>query len=178
MTTLLVTISLLLHGVTFLWIMTLLQKQQPNQATDIEKTKNEIEDLLISYTAEMKEENELLLKQIEQSKTRNKLSNQQAPLENDLVGGLEDKSKRQERSHTKNKPRVKLEHEVKVERKTDGGPLDYQPPFIEQEEEFVYEQSETAKVIALSKQGLSINEIAKKLSLGKGEVELMLKFYR
>jgi hypothetical protein len=42
----------------------------------------------------------------------------------------------------------------------------------------IYQQSDTAKVIALSNQGLDKGQIVKKLGLGKGEVELMLKFYR
>ncbi len=42
----------------------------------------------------------------------------------------------------------------------------------------IYQQSDTAKVIALSKKGLDKGQIVKKLGLGKGEVELMLKFYR
>ncbi|MFC0472029.1 DUF6115 domain-containing protein [Halalkalibacter kiskunsagensis] len=45
-------------------------------------------------------------------------------------------------------------------------------------EEDIYEQSDTAKVLSLSKKGLNAEEIAKRLHLGKGEVELMLKFYR
>ncbi|WP_412734111.1 DUF6115 domain-containing protein, partial [Halalkalibacterium halodurans] len=34
-----------------------------------------------------------------------------------------------------------------------------------------------SRVISLAKQGLSVEEIAKKLNMGKGEVELLLKFY-
>lgn len=173
MITLLVTISLLLHGVTFLWIMTLLQKQHPAQNVDIEKIKNEIEDLLISYTAEMKEGNELLLKQVQEN----------SPQKNSTAVQIQDneekpisKTKKLEEIDHVNKRKIERKPKLKKERDVDYE--EYKPPHIEIEEESSYEQSDSAKAMALSKQGLSIDEIAKKLSLGKGEVELMLKFYR
>ncbi|MFC0558579.1 DUF6115 domain-containing protein [Halalkalibacter alkalisediminis] len=166
MTTLLVTISLLLHGVTFLWIMTLLQKQQPVQDTDLKKVKNEIEDLLISYTAEMKEENELLLKQIQEVKHRDTKANQQASVDKGLTRNL-----------SRNPDKIN-DIESKHERKVEEDYTAYQPPLLDMDEELIYEQSDSAKVMALFKQGLSTTDIAKRLKLGKGEVELMLKFHQ
>jgi hypothetical protein len=173
MTTLLVTISLLLHGVTFLWIMTLLQKQQPYQSHDETKMKQEIEDLLVSYTAEMKEENERLLEEIKKEK-----------------GHTDYRHQEMGQNHLKKEEELKvIKTEIKEEanrsnpikkvvlKRNSNSYEDYLPPVIQEDKESIYEQSDMSKVIALSKQGFTTDEIAKKLNLGKGEVELMLKFY-
>ncbi|MCL7746492.1 DUF6115 domain-containing protein [Halalkalibacter alkaliphilus] len=159
MTTLLVTISLLLHAFTFLWILTLMRQQPHSSKENYEQIKNEIEDLLVSYTAEMKEENEQLVKQLKEHKEK-------ATLETNLKPS----------SHVT--PKKHENHKQLIDDKT-AKYKDYIPPIVKEDTEAdVYQQSETAKVISLSNQGLDTSQIAKKLGLGKGEVELMLKFYR
>ncbi|KHF39753.1 DUF6115 domain-containing protein [Halalkalibacter okhensis] len=159
MTTLLITISLLLHAFTFLWILTLMRQQSHHSKEDYDHLKSEIEDLLVSYTIEMKEENEQLLKRINEYK--DSTANEAKLVSPSSV--------------------TKQKHETieQFEEETDKYKA-YHPPIpnLEEEDEDMYQQSDTTKVIILSKQGLSPEQIAKKLNLGKGEVELMLKFYR
>ncbi|GAE24280.1 hypothetical protein JCM9140_193 [Halalkalibacter wakoensis JCM 9140] len=160
MTTLLVTISLLLHAFTFLWILTLIKQQQARPSSkDEEKRKQEIEDLLISYTLEMKEENEKLLRQL--SKDHEKEMEKDKPV--------------QTRTAETVMPSRVVNHK---EQKEEDKYKDYLPPMVEDSKEVEFQQSETANIISLSRQGYSAEEIAQKLNLGKGEVELMLKFYR
>lgn len=174
MSTTLIIISLLLHGVTFLWILTLMQRvQQPDVSKhEIGQMKNQMEDLLISYTAEMKEENERLLRQLEKRKQLD-LSQQQAAVPKATI-------EKQETVTTDYRP-IKDQARVKQDERTqdDDRYEEYNPPVADPTAEDVYyEQSDTAKVLTLARQGLSIDQIAKKLNLGKGEVELMLKFHR
>ncbi|GAE36055.1 hypothetical protein JCM9157_3200 [Halalkalibacter akibai JCM 9157] len=179
MPTLLATISLLLHGITFLWIMTLLQKQSANHNQDLPKIKNEIEDLLIAYTAEMKEQNEKLIVELER---RNEKSIKEVRLQQqkDRLKSVENKNDSEQEQHKQiNEEEVADRTVSKPSARKSTNYEEYQPPEIESEDiQAGYEQSDTAKVIALSKQGESLENIAKKLGLGKGEVELMLKFYR
>lgn len=54
---------------------------------------------------------------------------------------------------------------------------DYQPPVPKEEQaETVYQPSTQATIISLTKQGVSSTEIAKQLHMGKGEVDLIIKF--
>jgi ElaB/YqjD/DUF883 family membrane-anchored ribosome-binding protein len=141
------------------------RQQRPNQlADDVLKMKREIEDLLVSYTSEMKEENERLIKQIQESKRSISNEDQRGEKKNSVVLQVEANStSRKNENHYVEKDPYE----------------NYLPPIINsEEEEDVYEQSDTAKVLSLSKKGLTTEEIAKKLNLGKGEVDLMLKFYR
>ncbi|MFV8827176.1 DUF29 family protein [Alkalihalobacterium sp. APHAB7] len=165
----LVTTSLVLHLLTFLWIVTLLQKinNQQTPAVDEEKLKREIEDLLIAYTSEMKEENEQLLEQLvkykqESSRPSSIKRDENLVKEPEVIvsTGTQDEIK------LPSAPKEQTEYE------------DYKPPALESEDSEMYEQSNIAKVLSLSKQGYSAEEIAKKLHLGKGEVELMIKFYQ
>ncbi|WP_216827962.1 DUF6115 domain-containing protein [Alkalihalobacterium elongatum] len=160
----LITTSLVLHLLTFLWIVTLLQKINNQQAPQIdeEKIKREIEDLLVAYTAEIKEENERVLEQIKLSKQKAS----QAIIEN-----------KQPFLNRKDAVVFKTE-EQSIPSNTHTVYGGYVPPEIKSDETDMYVQSTTAQVLSLSKQGLSTDEIAKKLNLGKGEVELMIKFYQ
>ncbi|NEU29347.1 hypothetical protein GN156_00915 [bacterium LRH843] len=153
MATIFLIISLLLHGVAFLWIMALRGRQSDVSRTDIQQMKNEMADLLLAYTEEMKAENERLIEQIKGSSQR---VVQAKPAE---------EIKMEKRvMPSENKPVIAVDRYK-----------DYQPPVAEPEEA-IYEQSLTAQVLALKKQGLSAKHIAKTLNIGTGEVELMLKF--
>ncbi|WP_133058670.1 DUF6115 domain-containing protein [Halalkalibacter urbisdiaboli] len=169
MTTYLVVISLMLHGVTFLWILTLMQRNAKveDERRHVLRLKDEIEDMLFSYTNEIKEENKELLKEL---KLSTKESQARIRQQKDVPSSKNNTSEGNVQPLLKQTPK---NNEVIDE--------DYLPPILDEadnQESVVYEQSDTAKVLALAKQGMSAEAIAKKLSLGKGEVELMLKFYR
>lgn len=163
----LVTVSILLNLITFFIIIILFQKiNSKKELGDQEKLKKEIEDLLIAYTMEMKEENENLLKKLlVKKKTEER---KQAQTLNTYV------NKRREQGG-------KQSLVVPVRKQAETSPVidgeQYIPPFIDNQEDIV-EQSQTAKVLSLANQGYTPKEIAQKLSMGDGEVELLLKFHK
>ncbi|MCK0470779.1 hypothetical protein [Halalkalibacter sp. APA_J-10(15)] len=155
---LLVVISLLLHGFTFLWIMILLQRIRhvQSQPDSMNQLQSEMEDILLAYTTEMKEENERLLEKVQRNKhqtTRSLVEEQSAKASNDSI-----------------------QLEAKEEQEQEDS-LPYIPP-IEINEQETYEKSYTVKVLELAQSGLTSEQIAKKLKMGKGEVELILKFHQ
>ncbi len=156
MTTVLLIVSLLLHGVTALWIATLMKRMELANGSkqDTDKLKREIEDLLLSYTEEMKEEN-------------NKLANQLKALPVKEYATSFEKEE-EEREQQANLSELEQEEE-----------LNYEPPLPDDNGvEIDLQQSQTARVLALSDQGLTVEQIAKTLDIGTGEVELMLNFYK
>ncbi|MFA9456068.1 DUF6115 domain-containing protein [Halalkalibacter sp. AB-rgal2] len=157
---LLVVISLLLHGFTFLWIMILLQRIRhvQSQPDSMNQLQSEMEDILLAYTTEMKEENERLLEKVQRNKhqtTRSLVEEQSAKASNDSI---------------------QLEAKEEQEQEQEDS-LPYIPP-IEINEQETYEKSYTVKVLELAQSGLTSEQIAKKLKMGKGEVELILKFHQ
>lgn len=182
----LVIISLILNLATILWIVVLMQKiNQPsleNETIDADKVTREIEDLLIAYTAEMKAENEKLMSEFILSKEEKKRteSSYEAVVETEPVKNPSElEIKQSEVSSTEPIHKERMNEREKDDNvKAEERFSDYQPPSIQDAKEDIYEQSDTLKVLTLAKQGLNIEEIAKKLKMGKGEVELLLKFYR
>lgn len=149
------------------------EKQPEASKQEMEKIKNELEDLLIAYTAEIKEGNERLLKQLEENKQLNQVPERMTAPE---IKNVEEPVKVKVNHNAPHNIHVKQNDFVEEpEERYD----EYSPPVVNQAtEDMYYEQSDTAKVLALAKQGLSVEQIAKKLNMGKGEVDLMLKFYR
>lgn len=174
MTSLLLTISLLLHLFTFMWILVLIQKIKAQGPTDHSKVKAEIEDLLIAYTEEMKDENKKLVKELQQLKKERQVTmkeDRSEEIKNTAGEKLQAKAIINRYNPYKN---IKQEHKDKEKYEV------FQPPLEASGENSsaLYEQSDSVKVIALSKQGIPADQIAKKLGLGKGEVELMIKFHQ
>lgn len=151
----LLAISFLLHFITLFILVILVQKINAKDSKETthnyDVIKNEIEDLLLSYTSEMKEENEKILKKIVTKKEKLK---EQTSQEFKIVNAKK---------------------ELEIEKIDEPEP--FTPPQIVQQEDKL-EQSTTAKILSLSSQGYSAKEIAKKLNMGDGEVELLLKFHK
>ncbi|WP_017727338.1 DUF6115 domain-containing protein [Halalkalibacterium ligniniphilum] len=179
----LVVISLLLHGVTMLWILTLMQKQSARDASEeLEAYKKEIEDVLMAYITEIKEENERLVKELEERANR-----KGSQVDEHSMEALDAATPTIVRTEKEPKPlsskRVQASKSLQSSKTTVNEPQDdaygdYKPPFVDESgEDVLYEQSETSRVLALAKQGYDVEAIAKKLKMGKGEVELLLKFY-
>lgn len=173
----LVSLSLILHLFTFLWIIILMQKINVNKPSsdEYEKVKSEIEDILLSYTEAMKDENKKLLAEIKKMKLENARLNKK-------IASTEQQLKANEMIVPKEQVKPPVIHQpIKIQQKPlaeDNNYDDYKPPMIEEvQEEDIFEQSDTAKVLSLAKQGFNAEQIARKLDLGKGEVELVLKFY-
>ncbi|MGC4375661.1 hypothetical protein WD019_01785 [Fictibacillus sp. Mic-4] len=125
----LVVICFVLNLLSFYCIVILWQKMNrgASRLEEDERFKNEIEDLLLAYTIQMKEENEALYKALQEH--------------------FEHAHEKRERNENQVDQKVDLREE--------------------------YED-----VMKLAEKGYNATEIAKKLNKGKGEVELLLKFYR
>ncbi|RXI97981.1 hypothetical protein DS745_16660 [Anaerobacillus alkaliphilus] len=167
-------VSFLLHFLAFFIIVLLVQKMNANnpkeQANDLEKLKREIEDLLVAYTTEMKEENEKLINKIAIKRKAYEKSQQNAVNKYDqprtkIVDAKKETAIITEETPKTSSKQVVIEEDVFV------------PPLISETEDIV-EQSTTAQVLSLANQGFSAKEIAKKLKIGDGEVELLLKFHK
>ncbi len=143
----LLTVSLILHLITFL-ILALIMKKMKNTLDyeQLKKQRQEIEDVLAFYSLEMKEDNERFLEQM--------LKHQEEI----------DQPIREDTSPQTDVPEVVAEEIATPE------PLN--------EETEAYEPSLEAKALRLYREGHDVKEIAKKLSKGHGEIELLLKFHR
>lgn len=156
--------SFILHGVTLYALILLYKKQQLGQMTpeELAQQKAEIEDLLMAYTTEIKDENDKLL---------NKMNRQQmtsAPA--DLSGKKVDQPV--------DEPLLKatLHQSPANKREENETKPTYVPPLPNEEEQ--YETSIEMQALKMYKEGYTVTDIAKKLKKGKGEVELMVKFHR
>ncbi|TSB46433.1 DUF6115 domain-containing protein [Alkalicoccobacillus porphyridii] len=142
-------LSLCLAG--FLYMRMQAAEQQVNKLEqrlqESDHTREQLEQSLLAFADEMKESNERVLKHV---------SNGEHQRTEDIQPSVEERKKES------------LHNEIETE---------YTPPLPENEVETVtYEQSPQAKIITLHNQGLSSVEIAKQLNMGKGEVELFIKF--
>ncbi|WP_067838527.1 DUF6115 domain-containing protein [Amphibacillus sediminis] len=152
-------LSFLLHAISLIIIRQLKEKlARPEQVlADLTKEKKEIEDLLAVYLLELREENEKMIKHINDNASITNHSHAKSnnahtpPLTSETVDS-EDKPTNEQRYPS------------------------YQPVQIaEQQDKF--EQSFAAQVLSLYSNGESVEAIAKKLNRGKTEVELLVKFH-
>jgi hypothetical protein len=169
----LVITSLVLHLVSFFVMVILYQRIENQKPMDKDKTIREIEDLLVSYTSEMKENNERLVRRM------TKIS---------PSSGFKNVDKQPETQNTHQTTPVHSKEKKKKSLPTTGVEdvsfdLDndydqYKPPTpSENIKQMSFDSSNTANVLSMSKQGYSENEIAKRLQMGIGEVSLLLKFH-
>jgi hypothetical protein len=179
MTTFLIIISFILHAISFLIIILLFYRLE--RTKDLEKkqssTIKEMENLLSSYILEMKEENVAFLEKV--NKERN----------NQSLKGLSNKkgSSAGERTNLTIVPEKfdKQEEPLSNEAFNDllpGYGLEEPLPTstkANKSNDTVNFESLSLKdqVKLLYNQGSSIEEIARRLSKGKTEIELLLKFY-
>lgn len=141
-------ISLLLNAVCIYFIYLLWKKIDENHK-NAEST-NHIEEMLELFSQEMRYENEQLYK---------------------LISDFSSKNEQDKREIQENTNEIGIEAINSMALKNENN---------DQIDE-VHNQSETKtdtnKVIILAKQGYNAEQIAKMLDRGKGEVELLLKFY-
>lgn len=162
MTVFLLIVSILFNFINLFIILIIWKKYSLSDLTSIERAKNDIEDLLIAYTDEMKDDNEKLMKMI---------SSEQGQA-HQIAVDIKTEEKKPEQNID-----VLVDDPVRLE-------VDYSDNSIENEQ--IEDETDKASVkkspveeaILLSKQGLTHEEIAKKLGKGKGEIELLLKFHK
>ncbi|WP_026570339.1 DUF6115 domain-containing protein [Sediminibacillus sp. JSM 1682029] len=166
MLTFLLFISLLLHIFTFIAIRLLFQKLQQNGYAGQEKTDTlqQTEEILSAFLHEIREENDRLLKGLDQNPSTYK---QSVPKDEEVVPVSNKTERVQPYKPSHRKPHTS----------TTADHPEYVPPIPEVQQDTI-EESVTAKVYSLYDQGYTVDEIAKKLDKGKTEVELMVKFHR
>jgi hypothetical protein len=142
-------INLLLNIVCLYFIYLLWKKiDQNNMKNETESTEN-IEELLELFSQEMREENERLHRLI-----------------TDFSGNyVHDDLISHEKAFISDSDKVNVAEMIEDENEGHND-------FVESKK-----NSETENVIMLAKQGYNAEEIAKKINRGKGEIELLLKFY-
>ncbi|WP_226534712.1 DUF6115 domain-containing protein [Fictibacillus halophilus] len=141
-------ISLLLNVVCIYFIYLLWKKIDENHKKA--ESTDHIEELLELFSQEMRYENEQLYKLISDLNSKNKHDRQEIH-EKPIKKGIESIN-----NNTINEENNEEDDEVHIESKST--PV-------------------TNKVIILAKQGYNAEQIAKMMNRGKGEVELLLKFY-
>ncbi|WP_280768953.1 DUF6115 domain-containing protein [Salipaludibacillus daqingensis] len=171
----LIIISLVLHLVSFFVIILLYQRMENQKPLDQDKTIREIEDLLVSYTSEMKENNERLVRRMKKMSPTN-VPQPSNDKEHEDVSLHDPKSISPNRNSYYSDLDSIEKNEFGTEEGTDYD--DYSPPTPDENNNIKFDSSNTANVLSLSKQGYSQKEIAKRLQMGAGEVELLLKFYK
>lgn len=171
----LLAISFLLHLITLFIIVILVQKTNVIKPSlhsnnqEQEKLKQEIEDLLVAYTIEMKEENEKLINKLVQKR---KMHEQ---VQTEMVKTYEKTRGQTYQKEMKVESSPLLKPSPKSNYQTDE--RSYLTPIVKKTEDIV-EQSSTAQILSLARQGYSAKAIAKRLNIGDGEVELLLKFHK
>jgi hypothetical protein len=173
MTTFLLIISFLLNIISLLAIVILYTRQ--NRFFDLEKKQGkmiqEMEETISTYILEMKEENDAFMNNLNKNKQEKKTQNQSEGKEKPQATKYKEMgshaNKRLNASKAYNKP-------VVVPDKSEGE-NDWESlfPF---EEGITQEDTLVNRVITMHQDGLSIEEIAKRLGKGKTEIELLLKF--
>ncbi|WP_156911662.1 helix-turn-helix transcriptional regulator [Salibacterium aidingense] len=159
----LLVLSLALHGFTFFLFILVYQQLQgvKEERRQLYGMKEDMEELLSGYTEEMKRENQELKMYFNQQESSREYHF-------DAQGTAVNKNTRENEKQKEEEPA-------------------FFPPFSAEENEFPppetkgkeqLESSDQAKVLSLASQGLSRDEIAKELNIGKGEVDLFLKFYQ
>jgi hypothetical protein len=198
MTTFFLAISLLLNGIAIYFIIILYTRQ--NRILEIEKTqesiKKDLENEISAFLFEIKEENEEFIKRFQQVKSGSlQQNNASETLKLDFDNEMPvtrsmdhiDQSTTNEwegiASHAFKKQAVKVyqkaitdqeDHQVSEQELINESEIQMDP--LPSEKEEIYRDLLISQVKVLEKQGLSIDEIAKKLNKGKKEIELLLKF--
>lgn len=202
MTNLFLIVSMVLNGIALFSIVILYLRQ--NRFLQVEKKHEkllkEMEEVISSYLLEMTEENEKFIHKVREliSKQQILINSENSKQEHELTRENENREPSNEKSEsTKGQPPFRKgtvfqavqaynntnSKDVKVADKEPLLPplVSEQPPLIKEKKsedkpaDDLYTQSFYYQVLLLQKQGLSTEEIAKKLKKGKTEIELLLK---
>lgn len=201
MSTFLLVISFILHVISFLIIILLYFRIE--KMRDIERKQasimKDMEDVLSSYILEMKEENEKFLLEVQGNVDKSKMVTKKSPNDKPKktapkqrgvpakIDTVEDQLTDEDLMQLL--PTFNEDKELKTKDQNKLNNRDINKPTIEKEpkkeEKMVKEESKEppfeslpigTQVKILSEEGLSVEEIAKKLSKGRTEIELFLKF--
>ncbi|MCS0673105.1 DUF6115 domain-containing protein [Cytobacillus firmus] len=193
MTAFLLAISLLLNIVALLAIILLFLRQNKLMETEKKQEKMlvEMEEVISSYLIQMKEENDDFINKFSQINAKNQLSVKEKSImvnterkSDETIDKADEKSLRLARASV-----YQASKAYKKNLRASEEELDESEGFAslkETESVMQSDNSQRAKeeipssmedqVFLMKKQGLNVEDIAKKLGKGKTEIELMLKF--
>jgi hypothetical protein len=196
MTTFLLVVSLLLNGVTIFAIIILFTRQ--NRLLEVEKRQEtwikDVEEIISSSLFEMKEENEAFIHRFQKISSQTstlisskipeeEMKNVDEPFKTEMMKKTGNAIKQQavkayQESYKPNSGNNGLlsGNNNKVEKMIIPDATSENKPELTQEE--IYRDLFINQVQILQKQGLSAEDIAKKLGKGRTEIELLLKFSR
>jgi hypothetical protein len=191
MTIFFIIINLILNIIALLSIIILFLRQgklfklEDNQKRNIQ----EMEELLSSFVLEVKEDNEQLIKRIEEIKIEKNFSSQNSqkqptsinkPIEKTIETDVREKdndlSTRLEKT-VGNYAVKAYQQQLKQEIVDIQAPItESELPKVQENANSVYQGSLAGQIGNLKDQGYSLEEIAQKLKKGKTEIDLLLKF--
>ncbi|WP_433749808.1 DUF6115 domain-containing protein [Falsibacillus pallidus] len=131
-----------------------------------------MEDVISSYLIEMKEENEKFISEIERRKSSGRKQFSEKPAADatqpNPLQEQEESAVVQETHYSRKKAAEAYAKTAEAKPQLSKTKKEKEPSSRE--------ESFSEKVISLSKQGMTMEEIAKKFNTGKTEIELLLKF--
>ncbi|KIL73596.1 hypothetical protein [Pseudobacillus badius] len=178
MATLFIFISFILNAVALFAIILLFMRQ--NRLHEIKKEQEKLvadmEEMMTAYLAEMKEENEKFIKEFSSS----------SPAEHSAAAGQASSAVTPGKSAPPDRapegagaiaaPSMQRIRAAQVYRTANKTADEREKISAEEQEVPAAEQALADEIVLLKDQGLSVEEIARKLNKGKTEVELALKF--
>lgn len=178
MATLFIFISFILNAVALFAIILLFMRQ--NRLHEIKKEQEKLvadmEEMMTAYLAEMKEENEKLIKELSSS----------SPAEHSAAAGQASSAVTPGKSAPPSRtpegagaiaaPSMQRIRAAQVYRTGNKTADENEKISAEEQEAPAAAQALADEIVLLKDQGLSVEEIARKLNKGKTEVELALKF--
>ncbi|SFP08338.1 DUF6115 domain-containing protein [Salibacterium halotolerans] len=168
MTIVVLVFSVALHALTFLVLARFYSHVQSvkEERRQLHGMREEMEEILRQYTEEIKQENQGLKDSLHSAAGRHAESS----LDQEEIGGAKKTA-----APSFQTPQKTREETVEQEaaRETEER---YVPPSAADEDQL--EASNQAKVLSLSARGYERDQIARELGIGKGEVDLFLKFYQ
>ena len=191
MTTILIAILFVAQLLSFYWIIILNTKVAKFKDLEIkqEHLMREMEDAISVYLAEMKDENDRLINELQiVPKPKARIVVESNEFDHEILKQpSENDSKNGQSSKEVNIPNFEIEPRIIVPKKTAVTAYSRQQHTAKQgtsveilKEEQIEKQKERTfeeQVVRLSKQGKTVEEIAQKLQKGKTEIELLLKFH-
>lgn len=165
---LLIFFSFLLHVLTFIALRHYYLKQQRFEADQhkFQSDKKELEQLLMSYLIEMKEENDRLVSYVTKAPQHKKpnFSNDDSSV------------KKQDQYDDLKQQSMSKKESVTTEENNNADYIPLVDEVVDKKEG--YEKSYQAEIISRYEQGETTEAIAKALDRGKTEVELIIKFHK
>ncbi|MFG6118276.1 MULTISPECIES: DUF6115 domain-containing protein [Thalassobacillus] len=157
MTTFLLVVSFLLHGIMLLVIFVLFARVKKAEELEMRQKQvaGEIEEMFTAYLLEIKEENEQLKQWLDDSQKKHK-----SPQINQPISNEHGKTAKEETHSDLNK---------------DFSQPVYNPP-LPGNNDVEYQPSLSTRVVAMRNDGYTIEDIARKMNCGQTEIELILKF--